>query len=224
MARVIGCLMLAVLFLFPSSSASADTGVLVGEKSSPPMGKGPDVQTFQGFAAAARRFEKHLFVGQDGLLYVNAQTGAEIGISETWYQVFETAMEETNRQLRRGALDVTDVRLVDGTYNVFGRQVVSRFRTNNHVECVGRLGLEYTWMGPRLYLNDCQTHLIATTLGAGAAVGTLCTLIANVPCTILSGVAGLGAASIYALDELGGHHGIYVQYAWTGQIAYAWHQ
>ena len=34
-ARVIGCLMLAVLFLFPSSSASADTGVLVGNTNVP---------------------------------------------------------------------------------------------------------------------------------------------------------------------------------------------
>ncbi len=218
--------MFAMLFLFPSSIASADTGMLIGEKSSPPMGKGPDVQTFQDFAAAARRFEKHLFVGQDGLLYVNAQTGAEIGISETWYQVFETAMEETNRQLRGGALDVTDVRLVDGTHNVFGRQVVSRFRTNNHVECVGRSGLEYTWMGPRLYLNDCQTHLLVKGLYSGATLGLLCVQlgITSIPCGALSAVAAVGASTIDLIDEMGEHHGVYIQYTWNYQLGWIWHQ
>ncbi len=224
MARVIGCLMLAVLFLFPSSSASADTGVLVGEKSAPPVENGPDVRTFQDFAAAARRFEKHLFVGQDGLLHVNAQTGAEIGISEAWYQVFETAMEETNRQLRRGALDVTDVRLVDGTHNVFGREVVSGLTPQSHVQCAGRSGVAITWMGPRYYFDDCQTHFIKEALTSGVGLATLCVPAYPLPCTVAAGLVTIGVGNIGALDERGGHHGIYVQFGWSMRPLYVWHQ
>lgn len=224
--RLISGVILAVLLLFPSSSASADTGVLVGQSAIPYIKPGEDVQEFQSFEAAARRFEKHIFVGQDGLLYVNIQKGEEVGISEEWFQLFKTALETTNRQLEWGTLQQEDILLIDGTHNVFGRQVVPSLTIQSHVSCAGRSGVESTWMGPRMYLDDCKTHLLINGLAGGAALGWLCAElgITAIPCGALGAVAALGAATIAIIDETGGHHGIYIQYTWSYQLAWVWHQ
>jgi hypothetical protein len=179
---------------------------------------------------AVQQMERHIFVGKDGLFHLEVESGTALGIDEEIYQELSTALAKTNELIASGRLTLEEIAFANGK-NVFGEEV-QRNGDGYTLACAGWTGQVYTWMGPRTYLNHCDTEIVIGLIQMAAGVAALCGLIApmlgaapvGAVCLLAAGLYAIGAGAIQAVNALGGHQGIYIQQFWIGDIAYFWHQ
>jgi len=173
--------------------------------------------------------EPHLYVGVDGLLHLDVDSGEAIGVPDAIFQELNAGLSMANAQIQAGDLTVEDIALSNGM-NMLGQKapvynVSPETMSALGVTCAGWTGVTYNWYGPRYYLDDCKAQALAGALGSAAgAVAFLSGLGFNIPADVVGGLLAMGGGIIWAIDAWGGFQGIYIQTSWGGYLGWVWHQ
>src|SRR5262245_30779829 len=173
------------------------------------------------FMRAVSEMEKHLFV-DGGALKLDIEDGDSIGIDKETFAALKFNLEETNNLLRVGELSISEVRLSTEATIVGNRDVGGSLDLQ---ACAGLNGVRNYWWGQRFYFDTCKTQVMVGLLTVGAGASALCAVFtpARIPCGVVAAILTIGAGALYALDALGGFHGVYIART-RGGVTWVWHQ
>lgn len=233
----IASFLLVLVLLFPSAVPALAAKVTPSRPDKmPPSFQLPksqrwiqNVERKRAYEDAIRKMERHLYLGADGLLHLDVDSGEAIGVPNDVFQELSSGLAITNAHLRAGDLRVNDIALSNGT-NLLGQRVPLRRVSPEtmsavRASCAGWTGITYTWFGPRYYLDNCMAQALAAALASAAgAVAFFSGLGFNIPADAIGGLLAFGGGYILAVDALGGFQGIYIQVFWSGSLGWIWHQ
>jgi hypothetical protein len=178
------------------------------------------------FKSALWSMEDHLFINNKGLLQLDVETGAAIGIDEETFSAVKAGMETTNTLLQSGEITLDQIALDDGEplMPISGKGQDGFFAAS--AACAGRSGYSFSWWHLRLtiYLNECRTQELISLLQNGtqsvcqiivAWIG-LSGFIASLACQGLARLVSLAASYLRKVDASGGYRGLVFQVSRSG--------
>ncbi len=188
-----------------------------------------NLEAKQAYEDAIQKMEPHLYLGIDGQLHLDVDSGQAIGVPDDIFQELSSGLAIANAHIQAGDLQIEDIALSNGM-NMLGQRapvysVSPETMSALGVTCAGWTGIAYNWYGPRYYLDDCKAQALAGVLGGAAgAVAFFSGLGFNIPADVVGGLLAMGGGAIWAIDAWGGFQGIYVQTSWYGTLGWVWHQ
>jgi len=238
--RVVHLLLVVALLLTFAAPAFAEGGPTPDKANPfPEVPKAGDkwvqnLEAKQAYEDAIQKMEPHLYLGVDGQLHLDVDSGQAIGVPEDIFQELSSGLVEANVRIQAGDLQVEDIALSNGM-NLLGQEapvyrVSPEMMSALGVTYAGWTGVVYNWWGPRVYLNHYATLDLIDMLWMGAAFGTMVATISAylgaAPVALVSGVVasamGIGAPYINFLDRHGGYRGVYFQFHWNVFLPVMW--
>ncbi len=183
----------------------------------------------QAYEDAIQKMEPHLYLGVDGLLHLDVDSGQTIGVPDDIFQELSSGLAIANAHILAGDLQIEDIALSNGM-NLLGQEAPVHVLSPETmsamgVTCAGWTGVIYTWYGPRYYLDECKTQALEGALWMGAGAAAIASFFGvDVPADLIGGILAIGAGAIQAVDGWGGNRGVYFQTSWWGQFGWMWHQ
>ena len=242
--RVVHLLLVVALLLTFAAPAFAEGGPTPDKANPyPDLPKAGDqwiqnLEAKQAYEDAIQKIEPHLYLGVDGQLHLDVDSGQTIGVPDDIFQELSSGLDIANAHIQAGDLQIEDIALSNGM-NILGQQarvykVSPEVMSAMGVTCAGWTGITYNWWGPRIYLNHCATQDLIDLLQVGVGISGLASYISAqvgaAPVSAVFAIAGFAMAINYPyinyLDRHGGYRGVYFQLHWNLQLPvwWVWHQ
>lgn len=179
--------------------------------------------------------ERHMVVTDAGTISLDEaalsrdiDAGAAEGVEPAIFAQLTEALAQTNARIRAGEIVASDV------FPSSASDLTSAVRSALQ-SCAGWTGVDDSWWGHTVYLNQCDTDQLIGLLQQGVGGAALCAAFvapARVGCGIVVAIGEVGVGVLSAVHARGGYQGLYFVFIGTPLDApigvaapiYFWHQ
>ena len=172
------------------------------------------------YPRAITEMESHIEVQSDGNLVLDSASLSRSQSLTPIRQELQVSLQYVNSQLHSAQLGLNQVRLQTK------KQILRDQTIALDEQCSSQNVRDTYWWGKRWWLDECTTRHLLDLMASGADAGTIVAwafpLLALHDAAV-TGLLGLGAAAIQAIDAQGNFHGITINRAWSGHL-WVWHQ